>query len=128
MEILQQIQGLGKPMHFAEGDKIYSDDYSVTEPCIYLVLSGNVTILKRYTPLQKDSFLLGPGEIFGMIEVYTGTHRLTDAIAQTRLEVLAFSKVEFEKAMVSSIQFALGTIRILSKILRQVNDKIRKLE
>lgn len=118
---------IGTRVQFKPGEKIYEPDYLISDHCVYYIEAGSVEIRKRYTPLQSDTFELKPGDIFGMLEVYLGTNRISDAVAKSAVSAVAFSRVEFEKSMVSNLGFALQTIRILSKMLRQVNGRIKQL-
>ena len=118
---------LSQPVEFRSGDKIYEADYTIGDPCAYLILEGDVRVIRKYTPLKMETFDFGKGDLFGMLEVYLGTSRITDAVARTGVRALGFSKVQFERAMVSGISFALQSIRILSKMLRQITGHIKEL-
>ncbi|MBR33345.1 MAG: hypothetical protein CMN77_18755 [Spirochaetaceae bacterium] len=118
---------LSQPVEFRSGDKIYEMDYTIGDPCAYLILEGDVRVMRKYTPLKMENFDLTKGDLFGMLEVYLGTARITDAVARTGVRALGFSKVQFERAMVSDIAFALQSIRVLSKMLRQINGHIKEL-
>ncbi|MCE9599440.1 MAG: cyclic nucleotide-binding domain-containing protein [Spirochaetia bacterium] len=124
---LESIKGIGRVVSFEAGSKIYEADYLVGEPCSFLILEGEVEVTKSYTPLQKDVFLYGKGEVFGMLEVYVNTARLTDARALTAVQAIGFSRNEFERAMAANLGFALTCIRLLSKMLRQVNHKLKHM-
>ncbi len=124
---LETIKGIGRPMTFEAGQKIYQDSYLVGDPCAYLIVEGEVELVKAYTPLQKDVFRFGKGDVFGMLEVYVNTARMTDARAATQVQVIGFSRVEFERAMAANLTFALTCIRILSKMLRQINLKLKQM-
>ncbi|MEQ8352577.1 MAG: cyclic nucleotide-binding domain-containing protein [Leptospiraceae bacterium] len=118
---------LSQPVEFRSGEKIYEMDYTIGDPCAYLILEGDVRVMRKYTPLKMENFDLTKGDLFGMLEVYLGTARITDAVARTGVRALGFSKVQFERAMVSDISFALQSIRVLSKMLRQINGHIKEL-
>lgn len=124
---LESIKGIGKVVSFEAGARIYEADYLVGDPCSFLILDGEVEVTKSYTPLQKDVFAYGKGEVFGMLEVYVNTARLTDARAVTAVQAIGFSRVEFERAMAANLGFALNCIRLLSKMLRQVNHKLKHM-
>lgn len=124
---LESIKGIGRQVTFEPGARIYQADYLVGDPCAYLILEGEVEVVKSYTPLQKDVFPYGRGDVFGMLEVYVNTARLTEARAVTQVQAVGFSRVEFERAMAANITFALTCIRILSRMLRQVNLKLKAI-
>lgn len=107
---------------------IYRADYLVTEPCVYMILSGEVDLVHKYNALQKETFAYTQGDIIGVLEVYTGSERLTEAVARTEVQAICFTREQFEKNMIGNLKFALIAIRNLSKMLRQVNGRIKKLE
>ena len=108
-------------------DVIYRSDYLVTEPSIYMILSGEVQLTHKYNALQKEIFGYSQGDIIGVLEVYTGGERLTEAVARTEVHAVCFSREQFEKNMVGNLKFALIAIRNLSKMLRQINGRIKTL-
>ena len=117
--------GILKTYHI--DDVIFRSDYLVTEPSVYMILSGEVDLVHKYNALQKEVFQYSQGDIIGALEVYTGAERLTEAVARTEVQVMAFAREQFEKNMVGNPKFALIAIRNLSKMLRQVNGRIKTL-
>ena len=126
-EQIQNIAELGTLVSFTVGQDIYQEDFLVNDPAAFFVLEGQVEVVKKYTPLQKEVFEIGKGDIFGTLEIYTGTPRLTTATAKTDVQAVAFGKDDLEKAMSNNLNFALTSIRQLSKTLRQINARIKKL-
>lgn len=122
------VASYGKPISFLAGEQIYQPDFTVGEPSTFLLLDGEVELLKKYTPLQKESFRYRKGELFGMLEVYTGTVRLTGARALTDVRAIGYTRIDLEKAMVANLNFALSAIRELSKMLRQINARLKELQ
>ena len=61
---------LSQPVEFRSGDKIYEMDYTIGDPCAYLILEGDVRVMRKYTPLKMENFDLTKGDLFGMLEVY----------------------------------------------------------
>ena len=49
---LESIKGIGRPVTFEPGTRIYEADYLVGEPCAYLIIEGEVEVVKSYTPLR----------------------------------------------------------------------------
>ncbi len=121
------ITEFGRPATYQPGDFIYEADQLVGATAMYFILEGDVEVIKKYTPLQKEVFLHKKGDIFGMLEVYTGGPRVTDAVAMNVVQVVGFNRADFEKAMVANLGFAVLAIRVLSRMLRQMNDRIKKL-
>ena len=118
---------LGTTVSYASGDVIFQADFLVQDPCIFLIRQGQVSVAKKYTPLQKEDFLHERGDLFGMLEVFTGGARTTTARALTDVELAAFSRAEFERSLKSNLNLAIRAIRQLSKMLRQINGRIKKL-
>jgi len=123
----KKLTDYGKPVSFPRGTSIYEADFMVNEPSVFLIIEGRVEVVKKYTPLQTEVFEYGKGDIFGMLEVYTGASRLTAASAVTDVEALAFDRASLERAMTANLNFAVQAIRVLSRMLRQVNARIKKL-
>lgn len=117
----------GKSVTFFPGDVIYEPEFLVGDPSAFLIVEGKVDVIKRYTPLQKEVFHFEKGDVFGVLEVYTGTPRLTQAVAVSEVKAVGYSKSELEKAMVGNLNFAIQSIRSLSRMLRQINQKIKSL-
>ena len=118
---------IGTTVSYSSGDEIYAADFLVQDPCIFLIKQGRVAVVKKYTPLQKEEFLLERADLFGMLEVFTGGPRITTARAATDVELTAFSRAEFERSLKTNLTLALRAIRQLSKMLRQVNGRIKTL-
>lgn len=117
----------GTIVSYGSGDTIYDADFLVQEPCAFLIRQGRVNVIKKYTPLQREEFVHEAGDLFGMLEVFTGGPRVTIAKAATDVELLAFSRAEFERALKSNLNLAIRTIRQMSRMLRQLNERIKTL-
>ncbi len=118
---------IGKTVSYFPGDVIYETEFLVGDPSAFLILDGKVDVIKKYTPLQKEVFHFEKGDVFGVLEIYTGTPRMTQAVAVTEVKAIGYSKAELEKAMVGNLNFAIQSIRSLSRMLRQINHKIKSL-
>ncbi|MEQ9365837.1 MAG: cyclic nucleotide-binding domain-containing protein [Leptospirales bacterium] len=123
-----QLKETGTGKTYRIDEVIYRADYLVMEPCVYMILSGEVDLVHKYNALQKEVFSYTQGDIIGALEVYTGSERLTQAVARTEVQVICFTRDQFEKNMIGNLKFALIAIRNLSKMLRQINGRIKKLE
>ncbi|MCB1172792.1 MAG: cyclic nucleotide-binding domain-containing protein [Leptospiraceae bacterium] len=116
----------GTLVKFRKGETIYKKDFLVNELCVFLIVEGQVELAKSYNALHKDRFLLQKGEVFGMLEVLNGGNRYTSAIAEDDVQAIAFTRVEYEKNLVANLSFALLNIRIMSKLLRELNLRIKQ--
>lgn len=117
----------GRALTFMSGDLLYQADYSVGDPCVFLLLEGEIEVVRKYNPIQKEVFRFGKGELVGLLEVYTGGARVTDAVAKSDVRALGFSRQEVERNMAHDLKLALMAIRSLSRMLRQANDRIKTL-
>ncbi|MCB1307666.1 MAG: cyclic nucleotide-binding domain-containing protein [Leptospiraceae bacterium] len=117
----------GTTVSYTAGDIIYRPDFLVQDPGAFLILDGEVEVTRKYTPLQKEVFVHGPGELFGVLEIYTGGTRQTEARARGDVRVIAFTRAQLERNMVADLNFGILAIRVLSKMLRQLNSKIKTL-
>ncbi len=117
----------GRPLSFVSGDFLYHADYTIGDPAVFLILEGEVELVRRYNPIQKEIFRFGKGELVGLLEVYAGSSRMTDAIARGDVRALGFSRPEVERNMAHDLKLGIMAIRSLSRMLRQVNDRIKTL-
>ncbi len=124
---IQQLQKESRYLKVQKGQKIYEDKSYLQDKKVYYIMSGEVILRKKYTPLVKDEFLYKEGDIFGVLELYNSKVRITEAEAKTDVELLGFDKIIFEKLLISNINISLNVIRSLSQILRSANERIKKL-
>ncbi|MDH5655308.1 MAG: cyclic nucleotide-binding domain-containing protein [Spirochaetia bacterium] len=121
------LKGIGKPVFYKGGEILYEEDDNLGDPCIYYIVEGKIEVVKNYNTLQKELFSYGDGDIFGMLEVFAPSRRVTHARALSDVKAVGMNKDEFEQAMIASMNFTLTSIRLQSKMLRQINDRIKKL-
>ena len=124
---LIDLKDIGKPVFYKMGEFIYEEDEGIGDPCIFYLLEGKVELEKKYNPIQKEAFFYEPGDVVGMLEVYTHSRRITRLKTLTDVKAVGLSREEFEHAMVSNMSFTLTSIRLLSKMLRNVNERIKTL-
>lgn len=118
----------GSIVQFRKGETIYKSDFLVSDQCVFLITQGEIELSRPYTLTKKEKFVLKKGELFGMLEVSTGTNRFTEAVALSDSQAIGFRKGEFEKNMIGDLEFALLCIRMMSKMLREINDRIKELD
>ncbi len=124
---IEEIKKESKFLKFSKGQKIYEEKSYLGDIKIYLILKGEVILRKKYTPLVKDEFLLKEGDLFGILEVYNNKIRITEAEANSDVELLGFDKILFERLLISNVQISLKVIKSLSQMLRKVNHRIKLL-
>lgn len=118
----------GSIVNFRKGETIFKPDFLISDPSIFLITEGEIELIRHHTALKRDSFGFKKGEIFGMLEVFTGSSRITEAVALTDIQAIGFSKSEFEKNVMGDTAFAIMTIRLMSRLLRELNLKIKQID
>lgn len=118
---------LGHPLSFKKGDYVYKQGQLLDDLRVYYILDGEVRLRRKYTALKSDELHYKTGEMFGILEVYLGKTRITEAQCMTDVRLLAFNRVGVERLMSSEMSVSLSIIRSLSSILRKVNRHIKEL-
>jgi CRP-like cAMP-binding protein len=124
---MKLFEELGRPLMFKKGDFVYQQGQLLDDLRVFYILNGEVTLRRRYTALKYDEMHYRTGEFFGILEVYLGKARITEAQCMTDVQLLGFNRVGIEKLMSSELSVSLSIIRSLSSILRKVNRHIKEL-
>ena len=105
---------------FRGGELIFEDESE--GDCLYLILSGTVTISKR-TKAGDDTILsiLHEGDFFGELELIDKCPRSARAVAINQCVLVSLSKDEFNLLIESSEQFMQNLLHTLSTRLRTSN-------
>ena len=117
----------GRVVEFRKGQTIYKTEHLVSDQCVYLVTEGQIELSRPYSHNRKEAFVLEKGALFGMLEVVSGGTRFTDAVALDNAQAIGFTKEEFEKNLTGDLSFALLCIRMMSAMLRKINQRIKEL-
>jgi predicted RND superfamily exporter protein len=80
---------------FEKGDKLIEQD--TTERSMYLLLSGEVDVIRRDDGQSLHLATLKPGQVFGEIGFIRETHRTADVQATTPVSVLRFDYEKLKK-------------------------------
>lgn len=90
----------------------------------YIITSGKVKVTKE----EKFLATLGVGEFFGEMALITDEPRSATVIAETDVETIALSKLDFDKFLEKNPQIALNLTRIITRRLSQKIDteKLKK--
>ncbi len=118
---------LGHPLSFKEGDYVYKQGQLLDDLRVFYILEGKVTLRRKHTALKHDELHYEKGDMFGILEVYLGKARITEAQCMTDVKLLGFTREGVEKLMTSELSVSLSIIRSLSAILRKVNRHIKEL-
>ncbi|MCZ7602529.1 MAG: GAF domain-containing protein [Melioribacteraceae bacterium] len=87
---LSDIKGELKPLK--EGEILYREEHPADK--IYLVISGEVNLLKKKLLGSTKSFIFGENDFFGYDEIAEETSRTSTAVALRDSYLIAFSKDE----------------------------------
>jgi len=123
---LKEIERITVGQDFKRGDVIFSEGDDGDG--FFLVASGLVKIFKS-SPEGKEQILhiLGPGEPFGEVPVFSGQHfpASSEAIAESRL--IFFPRSKFVALITANPSLALNMLAVLSMRLRQFTVQIENL-
>ena len=123
---LREIEGITVGKRFKKGDLIFSEGDDGDG--FFLVGSGLVKIFKS-SPDGKEQILhiLGPGEPFGEVPVFSGQQfpATAEAIAKSRL--IFFPRSAFVALITANPALALNMLAVLSMRLRQFTVQIENL-
>ena len=121
-----QVAGRLRPMSFKAGQTIFSRGDAGTE--IFIVTEGRVRLSVLSAEGRALSFkLAGPGDIFGEVAVLDGGTRSADAIAVTRVTVLALTQARIEQLLASNPRVARAAIAYLCGRLRQTSEQAESI-
>ena len=112
---------------YTRTDVIYEKGWMPDTNAIYLLIDGEVEIIKKYAPLKTDKFIISPGNFFGLLEVYANVKRQTSAKALQNCTIATFSKQTFEETLGLHLNLSVIALKNLSGTLRVLNDKIKEL-
>ena len=123
---LREIEGITVGKHFKKGDIIFSegdDGYG-----FFLVAIGLVKIFKS-SPEGKEQILhiLGPGEPFGEVPVFSGQQFPASAEAIAKSRIIFFPRSAFVDLITANPSLALNMLGVLSMRLRQFTVQIENL-
>jgi len=124
---MKLFEELGHPVSLKQGDYVYKQNQLLDDLRVWYILSGEVVVRRKYTAIKVDELNYKQGDLFGILEVYLGKSRITEAQAMTDVQLLGFNKVGVEKLMSAELSVSLSIIRSLSQILRKVNHHIKSL-
>jgi CRP-like cAMP-binding protein len=110
---------------YAVGDKIFEQGELGTE--MYIILDGEVDILKN---INGESHLLShleKGDFFGEMALLENVPRSADAIARTEVKALVINGSRFDEMLHKNPEIAVRIIRKYSKRLREANTLLERL-
>lgn len=93
--------------------------------CFYLIQSGRVQLVKCVKGAKKNLDILMPGEFFGEMAILENSPRSATCTAIEEVEVLEFSKENFEILITGNPQIALMLLKLFCK---RIYDQKRRFK
>lgn len=93
--------------------------------CFYLIQSGCVQLVKCVKGTKKNLDILMPGEFFGEMAILENSPRSATCTALDNVEVLEFSKENFELLITGNPQIAMMLLKLFCK---RIYDQKRRLK
>jgi CRP/FNR family cyclic AMP-dependent transcriptional regulator len=96
---------------------------------LYVIVEGKTRISRRVAGMGEEALaVLGPGSSFGEMALIDDVPRSADAIVHERTRLLVLSKEAMQDLLFLDKELAYevlwNTVRILSRRLRETNDKM----
>jgi CRP-like cAMP-binding protein len=96
---------------------------------LYVIVEGKTRISRRVPGMGEEALaVLGPGSSFGEMALIDDVPRSADAIVHERTRLLVLSKEAMQDLLFLDKELAYevlwNTVRILSRRLRETNDKM----
>ena len=95
--------------------------------CFYLIQSGRVQLVKCVNGAKKNLDILKPGEFFGEMAILENSPRSATCVAIDTVEVLEFSKENFELLITGNPQIALMLLKLFCKRIYDQKRRFRIL-
>ena len=123
---IREIAGIAEDKRFKKGEAIFLEGDEGNG--FYLVATGLVKIFK-VSPEGKEQILhiVGPGEPFGEVPVFTGSHFPANAESIAESSILFFPRRAFVDLITANPSLALNMLAVLSLRLRQFTVQIENL-
>jgi len=114
---LSGLAGIAVEKTFSRGQTIFSEGDEGHG--FFIALSGRLKVFKL-SPDGREQILhiLGPGEIFGEVPVFAGSHFPANAAAMEETRVLYFMRASLIALIEKNPSIAMGLLAVLSKRLR----------
>jgi CRP-like cAMP-binding protein len=94
---------------------------------LFIVISGEVEILKKVGSAHKSLMVLKPGDIFGEMAIVDKEPRSARAVAKTEVLVCALTDQVVENMINQNSSFAKHLLKILTARMRESNQIISDL-
>lgn len=123
---LRKIAEVVSEEEFESGEIIFNEgDFG---DCMYLVVSGKISIFTGKTPAIKVLASFDKGNFFGEMGLYDDKARAASAMADVRTILLLLRKGEFCDLISEFPMVALGIMKELNSRIRATNKKLNMIE
>lgn len=95
--------------------------------CFYLIQSGRVQLVKSVKGTKKNLDILMPGEFFGEMAILENSPRSATCVAIDTVELLEFTKENFEILITGNPQIAMILIKLFCKRIYDQKRRFRIL-
>jgi CRP/FNR family transcriptional regulator, cyclic AMP receptor protein len=123
---VQELMSVAKRRTFRSGDVIFHRD----DPgqVLYVIKEGKVKICLTSSDGQEIALVVfGKGEYFGELALLDGFPRSADAIAVEKVECYTLQRSDFHNAIMKNPKIAIQVLEVLSKRLRNTDEKVEDL-
>jgi len=126
-DVLQLIAAIGDEEEHRTGTTVFH--HGDAGDRLYLILQGKVRISRTIPGMGEEALaVLGPGDAFGEMSLFDDAPRSADALVHDTCRLLSIPRNRFEELLFTRQDVAhdvlWSAVRILSKRLRETNDKL----
>lgn len=124
---LERVASIASEERHAAGHTLFREGDAGDK--LYVIVEGKTRISRRVPGMGEEALaVLGPGSSFGEMALIDEVPRSADAIIHERCKLLVLSKEALQDLMFLDKELAYevlwNTVRILSRRLRETNDKM----
>lgn len=95
--------------------------------CMYIVQQGNVAVVTGQDAKEVELSILGPGDVFGEMSLFTGAPRSATVRAKGSARVLTIDKRGFLKRVHEDPSLAFSILHKMSTRIHELNQEVARL-
>ncbi len=126
-DLYEQRQSLDREfgISFEAGDIICEEGRAGRQ--LYIIQEGQTEVYRMILDKKKVLAILGPGDIFGEMSIFSSQPRSATVRALTRVRVYTFDRAAFEQLLRENYGIAIKLIRMLAQRLQEADVQIENL-
>jgi len=125
-EDIRALMAVARKRAFRAGEVIFHRED--VGQVLYVIKEGKVNICLISPEGQEISLVvLGKGDCFGELAILDGLPRSADAVALERVECYTLQRSDFHNAIMKNPKIAIQVLEVLSRRLRETDDKVEDL-